>query len=293
MSYELVKFAPKRTFGVELEFTDGKTREFLRDCIMGVGEKAQVSGYQHDTGKEKWTCKTDSSCGYEIASRVLGSTRSVLQTLTDLNILEKVATELERKKAPVSTRCGFHVHVWVGDLEEEHLHRLLSYWVRLEKTVMDMMPERRRNNSYCPCHSTFFAPNQKVALRDMINRGFKQRGSLNWAWYGQRKTVEFRVAEGTTDPDTIKNWVRFLLHFCEMVRYMEDRPNLNWLTFEESLSILGLYNSPGEKKVFRILSPALVELRQWMLQRTKEYAAYRDASEIKSLTKKMLKDLYS
>lgn len=290
-TYRLMKFQPKRTFGIELEFPEAHTREFLRDCIQAHGEKAQVTGFQRDANRERWTCKTDSSCGYEVASRILGSIKSIRRTIEDLNLTAQIVDTMKKEGATVNNKCGFHVHVWVGDMGEAELIRLLGYWVKFEKTIVDLMPERRKKNTYCPVHSIFFTPNTKYSFQDMVSRGFQQRGALNWAWYRERKTVEIRIAEGTTDPDDVQNWVRFLLHFVERCKTWPYPENVNWLTFEECLDLMGLRNDP-EADIFWVLSPALVDMRRWLLERTKKYAGCRDASQLKGVVSGMLKNWY-
>jgi len=279
-TFRLVKFRPKRTFGCELEFTNQSNREFLARCIQQVGESARVNGYQHDCSETTWSCKTDSSCGNEIASRILGSGSSIRKCIHDLNILHDVTKALQDANARVSNSCGTHVHVSVADFEEAKLKNVLAYWIRLEKTITDMMPQHRKNNSYCPTSSKYFEPDRDFSFRDLVNRGFRDRGALNWRWYTDRRTVEFRIAEGTTNPHDVKNWTRFLLHFIERCKIAETASSLNWLTLEDSLKFLDLWNDEEDPE-FRILSPALAELRLWILTRTQQHAGYRDADKIR------------
>ena len=289
-TYKLIKFNPKRTYGIELEFGQGSDRNFLKRCIQEAGEPSVTAEWRHDNNNQEWICKTDSSCGFEAASRVFGSTRSIRKTLDDIGAMTKVVEVLQAKNAEVTDRCGFHVHIWVGDMDEAQLTRLLSYWVKFEYFIVNTLPARRKRNTYCPFHSSYLKPNQKFEFRDLLRRGFHQRGSLNWGWFDQRKTVEFRVAEGTSDPEVVKNWVRFLLYFVERAKSWPEPENVNWLTLMDALKLLDFYNDPADG-TFRILSPALTETKKWTLERIKKNAGYRDADEVKRVVKQMLREL--
>lgn len=290
-TFRLVKFRPKRTFGVELEFTQGSDREFLQRCIQTAGERARVTGYQHDANTDYWTCKTDSSCGFEVASRILGDHSSIRTCLRDLDTMTKVVKSLQDNGAQVDNRCGVHVHVSVRDLNEEQRRNVLAYWVRLEKTIIDMFPEHRKENNYCPTVSRYFEPNKTFTYQDLLQRGFRDRNALNTSWLSERETLEFRIAEGTVDPTDVKNWTRFLIYFIQRAAELPPTDKLNWLTLEDSLAFLGLLNTE-EDEVFRILSPTLTELRLWILRRTKTHANHRDKEDIQERCSQML-DLYT
>ena len=290
-TFTLVKFNPKRTYGIELEFGQGSDRNFLKRCIAEANEPAVTSEWRHDSNNAEWVCKTDSSCGFEIASRVFGSNRSIRKTLDDLKPMEAVAQVLQRRQAEVTDRCGFHVHVCVGDMDDVQLTRLLSYWVKFEYFLVNTLPARRKRNTYCPLHSSYLSPIKKFDLRELLRRGFHQRGALNWGWYESRKTVEIRIAEGTSDPEVVKNWVRFLLYCIERVTTWPEPENVNWLTLHEALKLLDFYNDPNDN-VFRILSPALTETKKWVLDRIHKHAGYRDAAEVKRIVKQMIRELH-
>lgn len=289
--YTLVKLQPKRTFGVELEFTRTTSRERLQETISSVGEAAVVRDWGHSVDNREWICKTDSSCGYEVASRVLGSTRSVRKTLRDLVVLEKVVEALrDSGRHKVDTSCGLHVHIWIGDFNDRQIQSLLSYWIKLEYFLINLMPEARRRNRYCPMTSSKFEPSVSYTKQQLISMGTWQRGSLNLNRYNEQKTIEIRLAEGSVDPNMVKNWTRFLLHFIERVKVVAPPEDVNWLTLEQSLNFLDFLNFPEEGK-FRILSPALTETRTWLLQRANTYASYRDADSVRARTAELLANL--
>lgn len=309
-----VYFQPKRTFGIELEFNRRTDREFLAECIKAAGQRAQITGYQHDASKTTWTCKTDSSCGYEIASRIMGSNTSPSKTLEDLDVLFEVVDQLHNRKAPVDDSCGTHVHIYVGDLGDHGIQSFLLLWSKLEKTVMDMMPKSRKSNGYCPLAWKYLRPDKEFSYSELTQRAFNQRGAVNLSYLRQRGTVEFRLAEGTNDPNMARNWVCFLLHLIETVKsWGTNGPkNANWLHLEPSLWYIDLLNpypditnmerfNPERMKAkgilhktfdpeeFLILDPNLVSVRNWCLERTAKYAGYeRDRALCIKLAKEYL-----
>lgn len=273
---EVLKFRPQRTFGVELEWGRGLSRARMKTVIQSFpNERAIATGYQHNSNPELWYCKTDSSCGYEVASRVLGSMDSIQKTLEDLKRLEEVHLALYNAGARTTTSCGMHVHLGLNDLDNGQFYRFLSYWVKFEKFILDMMPNRRKSNHYCATHSIDFSPNENYRSERVLG-SFNGRRAVNIGGWIRRRCIEIRLAEGTNDPRNSKNWVRFLLHFVDQVKNLPDPDNVNWVGLQKGLEILSLY-SPGDQPI--VLSPALSEMRHWILARTKSYANARDGQE--------------
>ena len=305
-NYWFVKFEPARKFGIEWEFAaDNDLRSFLKQCIEGCGEQAEVSEWRHDNDNPRWVCKTDSSCGYEVASKVLGSNRSTANTLADLDLAVEVCKAFRENNCPVDNRCGLHVHVSCHDLDNEAMKNLLAYWVKFEYFISNMLPARRKENDYCRRHSGSLTPNEAFDYETLLHRGFRDRRyALNPSAYHSRGTMEFRVFEGTTNEVDLRNWLRFLFHLVDSCKILPDPPNLNFLTMEESLYILGLLNEdqlpeqsrnhladhlPDMDTRFRIQDPQLVELRNWILRRIKVHANYpQDRDKLKARAAKPL-----
>lgn len=283
---DLCKFQPKRTFGVELEFDRTLQRNSLKSAIRRVcSDGVLITGYQQNSERDKWYCKKDSSCGYEVASRVLGSFSSIGDTVSDLKLLEDVHTELVRSGAKASDRCGLHVTFSVEDMDSESLKSLLLSWVKMEKVVFDLMPRRRITSQYCHPSSRPFLSNQEYGLEELkgLIRG---RGALNLSKLDRYQLIEIRCGEGTEDPRNTKNWVRFVLQLCEVAK-MSMLNGANWWDLQEALDYLGLFPQPG-----KILSPAMSELREWILARTAAYAKFEDWEEVRAEAKSMHEHLY-
>ena len=293
----LVKFKPQRTFGIEMEWNSTLDRQAMKRIVEGFpGQRANVTSYQRNDDATRWFCKADASCGHEVATKVLGSLTSVQQTLDDLKLACDVHKALYDAGARVSDTCGGHVHVGMGNLSEEQVDRFLMYWIKMEKVILDIMPRRRVNNQYCMPHSNFFNAGTGYN-REVLRRGFSSRAAVNLGHYSSgssdsdRRVIEIRIGEASNDYRHMKNWVRFVLYFIELVKDLPNPTNVNWYTLEEALEMLELTNKPTAEE-FLVLSPAINELREWILARTAAYAKFRDARNLRARAKKMLAELH-
>jgi len=283
------RFLPKRTFGVEMEWVQTPSRQVMKSVVNRFeGETAVTAGYQHNHNNEQWFCKTDSSCGYELASRVLGSFGSVAKCVEDIKRVTEVHAALVQRGFRTNTSCGTHIHIGVGDLDEEKRVKLLRYWVKLEKFFIDLVPHSRKGNRYCPPVSGSFQAHcdyDTTTIRESIHG----RSAMNPGGWSHG-TFEIRLFEGTMDPRNIKNMCRLVLQMAQVVRTSPVPENLHWFTLEEALAHLGLLNL-GDRE-FLVLSPALSELRHWILARTAAYANCRDAEKVRRQATDLQRELY-
>lgn len=295
----LSKFQPKRTFGVEMEWSsEPLSRGRMKDIINRFpNEEAIVAGYQRNEDRDRWYCKPDSSCGLEVASRVLGSMGSIQKTIEDLKRVSEVHQKLVEAGAKITDECGGHVHIGVGDFSREEFAKALLYWGKFEKFVFEMLPRRRvQGNDYCRSHSNNFRSDTDYSETE-LKLGFTGRNSFNLAFYNwdagleHLKRVEIRCGEATEDSRCLKNWVRFLLHWFQTIKDLPAPGNMNWITLKEGLRLLNLLPKKGEQEIL-ILSPALSELRDWILTRVSCYASFRNASSQRERAKRLQAELY-
>ena len=269
----------KRRFGFELEFLrDSTNRTKLVRAIRTVaGEVAESCEYGHQNNNSEWVAKTDASCGFEVASRVMSSA-------TDLRKGVEVVQAISRSGARVDQRCGFHVHVEIADFDEAKLADMVQWWVKFERFITDVLSPTRKNNVYCRQVGREFRGNQQYDTNTTLRSNFG-RNALNssladfatTAASGRRR-VEFRIAQGTNDFVDVKNWVRFLLTFVEFARTAGRPENVNYLLPKEIFDKLGLLNSN--------ISSGLTEMRTWLLD-----SALKNAED--DLDRKLIKHLQS
>lgn len=293
-------FSPRITLGIEMEWTTSLSRESMKRIVEKVtGEEAVVTGYQKNEKPHLWYCKRDSSCGYELATRKLGSLSSASKTIEDLELAARVHQALYRAGATADAKCGGHVHLGIAREGEdpretdEFTLRWLLYWIKLEKFFMDLVPRRRVPNQFCRPHSGAFKADTLYTQKEAILRGFSHRGavylgSYKWGYTPlDSKVIEVRLGEGSNDTRDVKNWARCLLQMTERVRESPHPANVNWWTLEEALDWLGLLNRPGSPQ-WVILCPALAELREWILRRTAAYSKFKDAEVVREQARRWL-----
>jgi len=249
----MVKSVPfTRQFGFELEFLrDGVSQPALKEAVEAVsGERAEIQDYGHQYNNTEWVVKTDSSCGWEVASRVMSS-------VADLKKAVKVVQAMHRAGAKVDCRCGLHVHVEVTDFNRDALATLVQWWVKFERFTCDVLDPSRKSNTYCLPIGEYFRAERSYDTDQTMYQIEGRRQALNVGHYEARKTIEFRIAQGTNDFVNIKNWVRFLLTFVEFTKTARRPDNVEYLLPHEVLTTMGLL---GDE-----LSNGTIELRTWLL----------------------------
>ena len=80
----------------------------------------------HSDGRT-WDIKTDSSCGYEVATPAIS-----LDESGNNDVLRRVCEELRVLGPLVNNSCGYHLHIACQDYTWDDLRRLLILWTRYE-----------------------------------------------------------------------------------------------------------------------------------------------------------------
>ncbi|MDC7784780.1 amidoligase family protein [Rhodoplanes sp. TEM] len=226
-----------RTFGIELEchLPDRRTARGLCGLIRRrAGVVAECEQYNHQT-RPHWKLTTDASLGprsVEVVSPVLSGEEGIAEA-------RRVVDAMREFGCRVSVRCGFHVHVYAGDMNADQLRALAINFVHCE-TAFDAIvpPSRRRDlNQYVLSNRTAFGghydneainravENYKLAtdIPSLIQRvsgcgmpaNTTRYRKLNMTSYNRYRTVEFRQHGGTVDADKVENWVRVCVGFVE------------------------------------------------------------------------------
>lgn len=230
-----------RTVGVEMEITTSKREggsisapeiaHALRGMSLPVG--SSVGTYYHSDGRT-WDVKSDSSCGYEIASPAI-----LLDESMHNADLKKVCDYLiGPADARVTQSCGLHVHVDCGDFSWKELRGLMALWARYEPFFWDMQPASRKSNHYCRPYGRIDwteAPGAnngaynwsrvKEAIEARSQGGFREEASglertmaLNVSGWWRHGRVEFRLGAGTVDYGKIRHWAALLAGLCSRAK---------------------------------------------------------------------------
>lgn len=215
--------------------------ERVAEIVSSLGLEVQRHGWRHNHNNSVWVCKPDSSCGIELCSPVLDEGR--------LDEIAVVMDALARDEAlTCGPNCAFHVHVDVsslaGDSPESspRLCAALAWWIKCEAVLFDSVPARRRDSRFCRCigmtdlfdHEDAVVP---VAVVDKLRDKYLSANTHHLV-ARKRRSVEFRIMEGTKDSGAACNWVRFLLNFVRRAAAAGPPEDYRWVGLPEVESLV-------------------------------------------------------
>ena len=156
--------APRQTFGIEFEITDGLDPDEADDDDRWERVSSQLvskmrdalpphlahrirteTSYESSRLHSQWELKFDGSCGWEMVTPILCGHEGFAEVLAVLPVLAKVAGELGLR---VDRRTGTHVHLgWEG--HEHYADALLKFVTAYEPAFLSVVSPSRFGNSYC------------------------------------------------------------------------------------------------------------------------------------------------
>jgi hypothetical protein len=260
-----MSFLVTNTFGIEYELSNNLNKEDIRDLINDFYDFSpwdrrviKITDYQQTNDNDYWHIKHDSTCGplgkyfdngWEIAS-------FIGRGISDLQHIVAAGEHLRQYGAQVNDNCGLHIHFGASNITENQMGVILAYWIKLEKILSQMVPERRRNSIHCKLlrNSVFLQKSYTAAgLWDALRptnfipyENDQRRFSLNLVNYAQaliepafsRKTVEFRLPEGTLSKFNVINWFYFLQTVINKSKNMPMPPTLRSFSLKQFLDFL-------------------------------------------------------
>jgi hypothetical protein len=282
-------------FGVEMEISrynrlsqriDGEViKEAMRNArVPRINRRAP--GYYHSDGTT-WDVKTDSSCGWEIASPKL-----TLDERDENESLDRACLALNAAGAVCDNSTGLHAHIDVSDFNWRDMQRLIALWVRYEPFFFEVTPPSRRGNAYClPLRRSSWSgrdgtawPHTGVILSAATEEAFRNslslvpRGAMNVQHYIRSGRVEFRLQGGSIDYRKIRNWVLLLLSVVNRAKHPvappvscvinQPRMQLGFGT-RYVFQVLGLAPNSWAPEVAQ---PLCGVLEQWVSDRRRAFA---------------------
>jgi len=234
----------------------------------------------------------------------------------DIAHIGGAAKALKDAGAKVNKNCGLHVHVEIADFDKRNIGVLMACWLKIEK-IMRLAISKKRQFDYCRLirsvtdwyelehyYGKYYTPQELYdvyipsCLDDIEEFRFRAISLVNY-YRGiknknyKRKTVEYRLPEGTLEEDDVVNWTRLFVHFTETVKTAQMPSDIEDASIQQAMGYLGLYH---EDDKFYILSPALNKTRIWFLKRlinrldsTNKLSYYQ--SQLKIDAKKLLKEI--
>lgn len=235
-----------RKFGCEFEFSS----DF--ETVSAIASKAIISIYGQNKlyvkykwyksiNNLQWHLKLDSSTSAELVTPV--------SNYTDLPKICKVIQYLGNNDIQVTKNDSFHVHMYAGDITR---NSIVVSWIQIEKIFSKIFPPNRRKNDYCK----LIGNNRKSILAkkfiDAENNSQEHHCSLSLLNLDKRKTIEFRLAQGTTDPDFITGLVKFYMSYLNYAKHIDPVKLLCEDQIDNMDKIVELLNIKC-KKVLKVL----------------------------------------
>lgn len=255
-------------FGVEIELNSLDMRDFVKkplsvgeypagmekiaSIVSGLGLACELHGWKYNHDPSCWCCKPDRSCGIELCSPVLdGESKHQLLAVMDA-ISEDPAILADE-------RCSFHVHVELKSMDfSESAASILAWWIKCEHVFFDFASPARKNNFYCrPIGVTdLFLADEAVRPDIMFSKLSQKHYSVNSFHYfnKRRRTLEFRLGEGTKDSFFADMWTKTILNFAKVAESRGLPSDYLWMTPEEVLEFMDMDDNLEEWFTSRLVS---------------------------------------
>lgn len=212
---------PAQTYGVEIEcyLPDGVGPVDAAQKITDAGIACRYESYGHSVPTQ-WKIVTDGSLsahanGFEIVSPVMFGEGGLEQVRT-------VCKALTEMGAIVRKTCGLHVHFGARSWNIETFKSLLLAYRTFEPVIGAMLPQSRRDNTYCRELRRVTTPEriaQARTVRDLqYVLGSGRYVTLNLMPFFRQGTVEFRQHSGTVDGEKIVNWIMLCASLIERAK---------------------------------------------------------------------------
>lgn len=207
-----------RKFGCELELSTPfhEVKKIFVPIIKNVYKercvKCSESADSTYSNYNYWHLKTEPTSESEICTPI--------STHKDLPKIKKVIKNLSKQNVLITKEDSLHVHVEASDVP---LANILALWIEHESAIKKCFPKRRWKGTYSPEIVEFKGTNKNVAsfLEKAIEDSKKHYCCLSFNHYDNRKTVEFRISEGTVNPNHIRNWTKFCLIFINYAKKLD------------------------------------------------------------------------
>lgn len=162
----------------------------------------------------------ESSRGFEINTAPAQGDRFI-------EMIEELCGALNKEKARVTQRCGYHVHVDARDFNFWDVRRLCLLYKKIEGALFECVSHSRRTNNFCVACSDSLGPiaNDSRApkrgyvaslynttnmrqLQEMKSDKYAQcrYWALNLHSWNYRGTIESRLHQGTTNARKVWAW---------------------------------------------------------------------------------------
>lgn len=268
-----------RGFGVEIEFPRfvtasrdafpfyGKldvSTSLLKRVVQGtcVRDKVRTVEWETCVDNDDWVCKTDNSCGFELASPVLRGHDDLRKLVTVVGAFKKLGFTSDES-------CGTHVHVNMRGVAKTDVSKIPVSWIKSEKVLSCAFPRHRVVGEYS-CFWMFDEDrfdrrkrwSNSEVFTEASNHNMSRRKALYASFENGRETIEFRAMEGSFEPRDVKNWTLFCLAFCDRAMLIEPTSSLGSFSFDDFWEFMGF----DEQSI-----KGAAVMKRWFLDRIEKF----------------------
>ena len=241
------------TIGVELE-TEGEFSAVL---------------LKKRTIMNDWKSKYDGSIkkGVEVVSPILHDTEE------DMKSLEIICNAMQKAGFVATEKCGGHIHIGAEYLENnpQALENLTTIWNECEELFYKMANEkgvipREGIKTYAKTSHSYIEemfPEGKIEIKDqsdfeeicsVLTAEEQKYWGLNLGHYGEKdkNTIEFRMPNGTINPQTVKENIKLFGSLMQVSKEMALNPEYKKEEFNK-IKDRGLTEGEKEKALLNLL----------------------------------------
>lgn len=256
-SHELYRDMTERKNGKKYNRTVAKLWHPVSEPVTGdIGLEIECEGENlpGNLMSEVWTCHEDGSLRmYKgVHKPVEYVLRKPLKRYKMDKALKYLSDKLRDKSALVvkSPRTSVHVHINVLDLTLKQALTFAMLYYTVEDLLVDYGGKDRVGNMFClrtkdAAHALSILENciRNDSWSDIVNENLRYT-SCNLAALSKFGSLEFRSMRGTTDPETILEWVDILLMIKERASLLSN-----------PIEILNKFNEGSPKQFLKWVFP--------------------------------------
>lgn len=199
----------QESFGVEIEYYNHDRDEisgpiYLAAKIAEITTKAKHS-VSFQENKNKWTAKTDPSCGYELTTPVLEINKENLNYFIEFTSV--VNSYVKKSKIGTSDySAGIHVHLGRNMKNDKKFINLIA---QFEKGLFQCNPKRTREYCY---RVKDYVEDDNNYIPTSHSDGINVR----------RRTYEIRYGQSTLNNTRIKKWLVLLFKLYFIAKNIDE-----------------------------------------------------------------------
>jgi hypothetical protein len=235
-----------RKFGIELEFsTEFEEAETIVTPII-----KEICGnrrlyclnkvFKSNDNKKQWHLKADHSTHTELVTPI--------SSYNDLFSIKKVIGKIEKSDLEITKEDGLHFHLQVSKNKADNI---ILGWLQIENILLKCFPRHRRNNYYCERINRDYRRNSlKQIFEEAKNLAEDHHSDISLEKYNYRNTVEFRLSEGTKNPNIVENWLKFyelFLNYAENINFEKVIKNSSTKDIKNIQDVIFLLKVKSEK----------------------------------------------